>query len=306
MIRQALASVTKTERIKNLSQSLPAAKALVHQFVAGERTVDAVAAAADVTATGRLVTIDRLDEPPEDLIAAGHTRDEYLTLLEALHANGLTAQTEISLKMSALGQFVGADGDRFALDAVRKICERADAYGTAVTVESEDHTTTDATLEAVRELRTDFPDTAAVLQACLYRTEADAADLAGAGSRVRLCKGAFAEPESVAYQSAHDVALSFVRCMKTLFSGEGYPMIATHDPRLVEIAQALAVHNDRPKGTYENQMLLGIRTEEQQRLAEQGEKVRVYVPYGPEWYAYVVRRLAERPGDLRLLLSRRK
>jgi proline dehydrogenase len=119
---------------------------------------------------------------------------------------------------------------------------------------------------------------------------------------VRLCKGAYAEPESVAYTSREEVDRSFVRCLKVLVQGQGYPMIATHDPRLIEIAGALAIRSDRQPGTYEYQMLYGVRPEEQLRLAAQGDVVRVYVPYGDEWYGYLVRRLAERPANLGLLM----
>ena len=144
--------------------------------------------------------------------------------------------------------------------------------------------------------------TGAVLQAYLYRTEADCRDLSYAGSRVRLCKGAYREPESVAFQSRSDVDLSYVRCMKVLMAGQGYPMIASHDPRLIEIAEALAVRAHRQRGDYEYQMLHGVRPEEQRRLAAQGEKMRVYVPYGEEWYGYMVRRMAEKPANMSLFL----
>ena len=141
-----------------------------------------------------------------------------------------------------------------------------------------------------------------MLQAYLYRTEADCRDLSYAGSRVRLCKGAYREPESVAFQSRSDVDLSYVRCMKVLMAGQGYPMIASHDPRLIEIAEALAVRAHRQRGDYEYQMLHGVRPEEQRRLAAQGEKMRVYVPYGEEWYGYMVRRMAEKPANMTLFL----
>jgi proline dehydrogenase len=123
----------------------------------------------------------------------------------------------------------------------------------------------------------------AVLQAYLYRTEGDCVDLAHEGSRVRLCKGAYREPESVAYASKRDVDLAYVRCARTLMAGKGYPMLATHDPRLIDIGNALAVQNKRPQGSYEFQMLYGIRPTEQRRLAADGESVRVYVPYGDDW-----------------------
>jgi proline dehydrogenase len=137
-----------------------------------------------------------------------------------------------------------------------------------------------------------------VLQAMLRRTEADCRALAYEGSRVRLCKGAYMEPEQVAFQDRLDVDKSFVRCLKVLLGGQGYPMIATHDPRMVQIASSLASRFGRRPGTYEFQMLYGIRPEEQKRLAAVGETVRVYIPYGTEWYGYLMRRLAEKPQNL--------
>ena len=151
-------------------------------------------------------------------------------------------------------------------------------------------------------LREDFPETGAVLQSYLFRTEGDCRDLATSGSRVRLVKGAYAEPASVAFQSRAEVDLNYVRCLKVLLAGDGYPMVATHDPRLIEIAEALAVRAGRSAGEYEYQLLLGVRPDEQRRLNDHGERVRVYVPYGAEWYGYLVRRMAEKPANLGLLL----
>jgi proline dehydrogenase len=163
----------------------------------------------------------------------------------------------------------------------------------------EDHTTTDSTLGILAELRADFPATAAVLQAALKRTEGDCRALATAGSRVRLCKGAYLEPESVAYQRKQDVDLSYVRCLNILMRGSGYPMLATHDPRLIAIGiDRAAYHRKLPGKDFELQMLYGIRPHEQRRLREMGHTVRVYVPYGAEWYGYLMRRLAERPANL--------
>jgi proline dehydrogenase len=138
-----------------------------------------------------------------------------------------------------------------------------------------------------------------VLQAYLRRTEGDCRDLATAGSRVRLCKGAYREPASVAYTKALDVDLSYVRCTNILMQGEGYPMLATHDPRLIEIGAERAKFHGRASGDdFEFQLLYGIRPDEQRRLAAMGETVRVYVPYGAQWYGYLMRRLAERPANL--------
>src|SRR5687768_14035540 len=151
------------------------------------------------------------------------------------------------------------------------ICRAARNAGTTVTLDMEDHTTTDSTLQILRELRKDFPETDAILQSYLHQTEADCRTLAYKSSRMRLCKNAYHEPKSVAFQSALDVDKSYVRCLKVLLGGQGYPMIATHDPRMVAIASSIAADRGRAKGTYEFQMLYGIRPQEQRRLAKAGE-----------------------------------
>ncbi|MGI8888027.1 MAG: proline dehydrogenase family protein [Nocardioidaceae bacterium] len=247
---------------------------------------------------GLVVSLDHLGEDTFDRSQAHSTVDAYLTLLTQLSSRGLASGAEVSVKLSAVGQAIASDGERIALDSARKICQAASNAGTTVTLDMEDHTTTDSTLSLLRELRQDFPSTGAVVQAYLHRTEQDCRELAYEGSRVRLCKGAYKEPDSVAYQDRHEVNLSYVRCLRVLMSGPGYPMVATHDPKLIEIAGALAGRHQREQGTYEYQMLFGIRPDEQKRLAGEGEKVRVYVPYGDEWYGYLMRRLAERPANV--------
>src|SRR6266511_56407 len=167
---------------------------------------------------------------------------------------------------------------------------------------ADEHTTTDSTLDILAKLRTDFPTVGAVLQAYLRRTEADCRELATAGSRVRLCKGAYNEPESVAFQSRLEVDKAYVRCLNILMSGPGYPMIATHDPRLGAIGEDRARWFDRSPDEFEFQMLYGVRPDEQRRLAAEGYTMRVYVPYGTQWYAYLMRRLAERPANLAFFL----
>ena len=303
MLRQTLLTVSRNEKIRDLSVSLPVTRQVVMRFVAGEQIPDAVSASAELAATGRLATIDRLGEDVLELADAERTRDDYLALLTALDANGLTSDAEVSVKLSAVGQALPGDGEQIALDFAHQIAAKANAVGTTVTLDMEDHTTTDSTLAIVRELRKEFPSVGAVIQAYLYRSEADCRDLAYEGSRVRLCKGAYKEPEDVAYQSKHEVDLAYVRCLKILMAGKGYPMVASHDPRLVDIAQSLAIHNDRAKGSYEHQMLYGVRPEEQQRLADSGEKMRVYIPYGEDWYGYMVRRMAEKPANMGLFLK---
>jgi proline dehydrogenase len=307
LIRQPLLLLARSGAVKKLVSTMPVSAGIVRSYVPGETTGSAVEATSGLVADGLRVTLDFLGEDTVDVEQAEATVAAYLDLLGQLAARGLTRNAEVSVKLSAIGQFlpdaVGfGGGHKIALENARTICRAARNAGTTVTLDMEDHTTTDSTLSILRDLRKDFPETGAVLQAYLHRTEADCRALAYEGSRVRLCKGAYNEPEEVAFQDDLDVDRSYVRCLKVLLAGEGYPMIATHDPRMVEIASSLANRYGRAQGSYEFQMLYGIRPEEQRRLAKGGETVRVYVPYGLEWYGYLMRRLAERPQNLTFFL----
>ena len=296
MLRSSLLAASRSAGARKLVESTPLTRPVVERFVAGDGVDAAIRATAEVLADGRLVTLDHLGEDTVEESQANYTVEAYLTLLGRLEAHGLTNGAEVSVKLSAVGQSLAIDGEKIALENARRICAAAAVVGTTVTLDMEDHTTTDSTLGILRELRVDFPWVGAVLQAYLKRTEQDCRDLAYAGSRVRLCKGAYQEPASVAYQDKHDVDLSYVRCLKVLMEGQGYPMVASHDPRLIAIAADLA--SARSKDSYEFQMLYGIRPEEQRRIAAEGNRMRVYVPYGDEWYGYFMRRLAERPANV--------
>jgi proline dehydrogenase len=295
MLRSVILAAARSSKIERLVGTAPVSRSLVRRYVAGEHTSDAVATARALAADGLLATLDYLGEDTVVVDQADATRDEYLRLLSSLKSQGLTETTEVSVKLSALGQRI--DPELAYLNA-REICAVAADVGTTVTVDMEDHTVTDSTLEIVARLREEYPDTGTVLQSYLRRTEDDCKGLAYAGSRIRLCKGAYKEPESVAYQRNLDVDRSYVRCVNALMAGEGYPMLATHDPRLVEIAIDRARWFDREPDSYEFQMLYGIRPSEQLRLAGEGYRMRVYVPYGDQWYGYLMRRLAERPANL--------
>jgi proline dehydrogenase len=298
MLRSSLLFAARNASARKLVESTPLTRPVVERFVAGADVSSAIRATAEVLGDGRLVTLDHLGEDTFEESQANDTVEAYLTLLSRLESHGLTEGAEVSVKLSAVGQSLAIDGEKIALENARRICAAAAVVGTTVTLDMEDHTTTDSTLAILRELREDFPETGAVVQAYLRRTEGDCRDLAYEGSRVRLCKGAYNEPESVAFQDKHEVDRSYVRCLKVLMGGQGYPMVATHDPRMVEIASSLASRYGRAQGTYEFQMLYGIRPTEQQRLADSGETMRVYVPYGTEWYGYLMRRLAEKPSNL--------
>jgi proline dehydrogenase len=299
MLRQVILAASRSDALRRAVEHAPVSRQVVKRFVSGASTDDAVRASQELVASGRTVTIDYLGEDTLETSQAESTVRAYLTLLTHLSDAGLTSdgRAEVSVKLSAIGQ---ALDESMALDNATRICAAAAQAGTTVTLDMEDHTTTDSTLAILGKLRQDFPQTGAVLQAYLRRTEADCHDLAHAGSRVRLCKGAYKEPQSVAYQRKDEVDKSYVRCLKVLMQGEGYPMLATHDPRLIALGGELA--KDRVQGSYEYQMLYGIRPTEQERLAKEGETVRVYVPYGDEWYGYFMRRLAERPANVAFFL----
>ncbi|GIG85502.1 proline dehydrogenase family protein [Plantactinospora endophytica] len=306
MLRSVILAASRSTRIERLVETAPFTRDVVRRFVAGTTTDDALRATRQLVGDRLAVSIDHLGEDTVSGDQAVTVRDEYLALLGGLAEAGLTPATEVSVKLSALGQKFD---ERLARDNAHAICAAASAAGTTVTLDMEDHTTTDSTLDILAELRKDFPGTGAVLQAYLRRTEADCRELATAGSRVRLCKGAYKEPESVAYQSAREVDKSYVRCLNVLLSGQGYPMIATHDPRLIAIAEDRSRWFDRTPDQFEFQLLYGVRPDEQARLAEAGHTVRVYLPYGTDWYGYLMRRLAERPANLaffaRAVASRR-
>lgn len=302
LLRQPLLLLARSGAVKRLVTTLPVSAGVVAGYVPGEDDEAAVTATAGLVDDGLKVTLDFLGEDTLDVAQATATVEAYTGLLHALAARGLARHAEVSVKLTAIGLALPDHGPAVALENARVICRAARNAGTTVTLDMEDHTTTDRTLAILRDLRKDFPETGAVLQAYLRRTEADCRALAYEGSRVRLCKGAYHEPESVAFTERIEVDKSFVRCLKVLLAGQGYPMVATHDPRMVEIAASLASRYGRPPGSYEFQMLYGIRPEEQKRLAEAGETVRVYVPYGQEWYGYLMRRLAERPQNLTFFL----
>ncbi|XVQ12862.1 proline dehydrogenase family protein [Spirillospora sp. CA-255316] len=287
MLSPLLLAAARSRRGRSLVTGFPLTRGVVDRFVAGEDLGGAVRAAGELAGAGLAVTLDHLGEDTLDRAQAERTRDAYLELFGAVAG----WDAEASVKLSALGLAV----DRgLVLDNARSICEAAERAGMTVTVDMEDHTTVDATLEVVRKLRVDFPWVGVAIQAMLRRSEGDLRELAG--SRVRLVKGAYAEPESVAYGSKREIDRAYVRGLRLLMAGDGYPMVATHDPRMIEIALKLA--RLREPGSYEFQMLYGIRAAEQRRLAAAGERVRVYVPYGSDWYGYFMRRLAERPANL--------
>ncbi|QZS55161.1 proline dehydrogenase family protein [Rhodococcus opacus] len=308
-LRPAILAAARSSRVKRAVTGAPVTRKLVDRFVAGENRGSALATVREILDSGRSVSIDFLGEDTRDAAGAQATVDEYLALVadlgalpEAAEGTSGVRRLEVSMKLSALGLALAGDGRRIATDNARTICAAADAAGVWVTVDAEDHTTTDSTLAIVRELRNDYPWLGAVVQSYLRRTEDDCRALAGPGSRVRLCKGAYREPESVAFQDRAAVDASYLRCLGILMDGSGYPMVASHDPAVIDAVAPLVGRTGRAADAYEHQMLFGIRDVEQRRLANEDKQVRVYVPYGSQWYAYFMRRLAERPSNLRFFL----
>jgi proline dehydrogenase len=301
VLSRALLAASRRPGLRRTVVRMPATRRMVDRFVAGETLDDVLAVVRTLTASVTDVTIDHLGEDITDPAEARRSRDAYLALLDGLAPLGLGGRAEVSVKLSAFGQALPG-GQDLAVDLVRPVVEAASALGTTVTLDMEDSSTVDSTLEVLAELRKEHPDTGAVLQAMLHRTEDDARALAVAGSRVRLVKGAYREPATVAHQGRKDVDAAYARCLGVLMRGTGYPMVGSHDPAMIALAQRLAAEYERAPDSWEVQMLYGIRTHEQERLAAEGVRVRAYVPYGVDWYGYFMRRLAERPANLRFFL----
>ena len=304
MLRRVLLAAAASQRIRHLTTTAPLARDVVKRFVAGNTAADALAVTERLLAEGLSVTIDYLGEDTVEVDQAATVASEYVTLLELLAAAGLTVggRAEVSVKPTAVGLGLPEHGNKTAAENIARICRAAKAAGTTVTVDMEDHTRIEATLRLVDELRQDFPDVGCVIQSYLRRSPGDCQALAVTGSRVRLCKGAYQAPDGVALAARSEVDRNFARCMRILLDGPGYPMLATHDPRLVAIAKSRAATIGREPTSFEYQMLYGIRTDEQAALAAEGAQVRVYVPYGNDWYGYFMRRLAERPANLTFFL----
>ncbi len=307
VVRPAIIAASRSDGLRRTIERMPVTRKVVRRFVPGETIAKVLESVVALRESCRYVSVNYLGEDVADADAAAATVRAYLCLLDALSrrpdaAGDGVRPLEVSLKLSALGRALDRDGDKIALENAHTICEHAQRAGIWVTVDAEDHTTTDSTLSIVRDLRTDFPWLGVVLQAYLRRTLSDCHEFAAEGARIRLCKGAYDEPASVAYREPAAVTDAYLRCLRVLMSGSGYPMVATHDPAIIAAVPVLARETKRAAGDFEYQMLYGIRDGEQRRLVGAGSRVRVYVPYGSQWYGYLVRRLAERPANLMFFL----
>jgi proline dehydrogenase len=306
-LRPAIMAASRREGLRRAAEGLPVTRRVVHRFVPGETIGSALNSVAGLRESSRLVSIDYLGEDVCDADDADAAVRTYLDLIEKLGHLGDPADNairplEVSVKLSALGQSLERDGCKIARDNAWSICDAAQRAGVWVTVDAENHTTTDSTLSIVRDLRAEFGWLGTVLQAYLRRTVGDCEEFAASGARIRLCKGAYDEPASVAYRGRDEVTDSYLACLRVLMAGSGYPMVASHDPAIIDAVPDMVRESGRRAGDFEYQMLYGIRDDEQRRLADAGNQVRVYVPFGTQWYGYFMRRLAERPANLTFFL----
>jgi proline dehydrogenase len=305
-VRPAMLAASRADRLRRTVERSPVTRRVVRRFVPGDSIEDVLDAVAALRDSGRYVSIDYLGENVTSADDADVAVRTYVDLIDGLGQFGDrddgVRPLEVSVKLSALGQALERDGQKIARENAWAICAAAQRAGMWVTVDAEDHTTTDSTLSTVRDLRAEFPWLGLVLQAYLRRTRGDCEQFAAAGARVRLCKGAYDEPVSVAYLGVAEVTDSYLRCLRVLMAGRGYPMVASHDPAIIDAVPAIARESGRSTGDFEYQMLYGIRDGEQRRLVDAGNHVRVYVPFGTQWYGYFMRRLAERPANLTFFL----
>ena len=292
--------LSRRRSLGRLATRLPITRSMVARFVAGETLDEALEALERLRAAGLRTTVDVLGEAVTSVEEARAAADDYLAALDALAARGL--DRNVSVKLSQMGLGVDAAVCR---DNVERILGRAASCEAFVRIDMEDHATTDATLSLWRELRpvnAGRGDSGVVIQAALRRSPADIEALITEAARVRLCKGAYVEPSSVAYPDKADVDEAYGRLMERLLADGTFPAIATHDERLIRRAVDFVRERGIGPDRFEFQMLYGVRRDLQERLARAGFGVRVYVPYGTQWYPYFMRRLAERPANVAFVL----
>lgn len=301
LMRAILLGLAHRRFIGRLATRLPFTRPMVARFVAGETLEAALPALERMRAAGFRTTVDILGEAVSSEAAASAAAHDYVAAIPVLEAHG--REVNVSIKLSQMG--LGLSPELVRENAARVLTAAA-VSGGFVRIDMEDHTTTDATLDLWRELRPLMArsgDVGVVLQAGLRRTPADAEEMIAAGARIRLCKGAYREPASVAHPDRASVDAAYVAVMKRLLDDGTYPAIATHDDRIVD--QAIAYARERGIGPqrFEFQMLFGVRRDLQERLLRDGWRVRIYVPLGSQWYPYFMRRLAERPANVVFLAA---
>jgi proline dehydrogenase len=299
-MRSSLLWLSRRRALGRLATRLPVTRSMVARFVAGETLEEALTALERLRDQGLRTTVDVLGEAVSSADAARAAADEYLATLDALAARSL--DRNVSVKLSQMGLGIGEDVCRANVERILACAASRDAF---VRIDMEDHTTTDPTLalwRALRPINAGRGDSGVVIQAALRRSPTDVDALIAEGARVRLCKGAYVEPAADAYPDKADVDAAYGELMERLLRDGNFPAIATHDERLiartVEFTRANGIAADR----FEFQMLYGVRRDLQERLVRAGYGVRVYVPFGTQWYPYFMRRLAERPANIAFVL----
>lgn len=303
MLRSILLWLSRNKTVRNTVMRWGIVRRAARRFVAGETIEEAIAVTRDLNAQGIVATLDHLGENVETLDDARRATDDYLKVLDAIGTSGV--KSHVSVKLTALGLDLGDDVCR---ENVARIVAKAKEVGTRVRIDMESTEYTDRTLAIYRSLAGEYDNVGIVIQSYLYRSEADIAALCQAGAHVRLCKGAYKEPATLAFPQKADVDASYVRLMKMLLSAPARAKgtrgaLATHDPKMIDATRQFAADELVPRDEFELQMLNGIRRDLQQQLAADGYTVRIYVPYGNEWYPYFMRRLAERPANVWFIVS---
>jgi proline dehydrogenase len=288
--------IAQSQTLKKLASRYGMRKpsSFARRFIAGEHVAEALEAARAVEARGLDVTMDLLGESVTSLGKADAATRDYTDVIDAMIASGVGRN--ISLKLTQLGLDVDKAS---AIDNLRKILERAETAGFFVRVDMENSPYTDVTLEIYETLwRHGYHHLGVVLQSALYRSEKDLESINAFGGRVRLVKGAYKEPKAVAYPKKADVDAAYARMLKTLLNGGHDPAIATHDPAMIELARTIARDDNIAPDRFEFQMLYGVRRDLQTMLVKAGYRVRIYIPFGREWFPYFMRRLGERPANV--------
>jgi proline dehydrogenase len=292
--------IAQSQTLKTLASryGLRRPSSFARRFIAGETVADAIEAARAVEARGMTVTLDLLGESVSTLDGADAATRDYLAMIEAMIASGVGRN--ISLKLTQLGLDVDKAS---AIDNLRKILERAEPAGFFVRIDMENSPYTEVTLEIFETLwRHGYRHLGVVLQSALYRSEQDLQTVNALGGRVRLVKGAYKESKAVAYPNKADVDAAYARLLKTLLTEGHDPAIATHDPAMIELTRAIAREHHIAADRFELQMLYGVRRDLQAMLVQAGYRVRVYIPFGREWFPYFMRRLGERPANVMFVI----
>jgi len=296
-LRTLLLSLSRNKRLRKWMETSPLARRLAARFVAGNTLAEALAVARRIQADGISATLDHLGENVTSLAEAAASRDVYLQTLDGIAAGGLKAN--VSIKLTQFGMDLSEEACRAN---VEQLAARAEQLGSFVRVDMESSDYTDRTLRLVEELHARHGAVGTVIQAYLLRSKKDVERLCDLKVRVRLCKGAYLEPPSVAFHKKAAVDRNFVELMRLLLDRGVYPAFATHDERIIRETERYARERGIPREGFEFQMLYGIRRDIQRRLAAEGYRLRLYVPFGRAWYPYFMRRLAERPANLLFLL----